>query len=481
MIQRLKFLLSDVALRDYTKLSNKEIEELTDPNIIDSNWMFFSPNTLLLEYLRNNMKEEDLRAGDGNTFTLEQFRKKMLLEYKLRNPETDAPFKSYNFRDVSPQPLILNAKQTVQDFEQFCVENLKNNLQNAYRLSTIDYDWHSIAVEIKSYCKRAENIEDMSSLVNFFYLLQDNQYQQVRDIEQQLEKQLGVAAVEMQQVILKDDETLNAVKNLLEQWNKDATPQYEDEVSESEMTEDDEAEEESTKLNFEADLYKRLKSLIRAAAIKSLDSKKKLNARQSQLYAVVSKHINDEALKRVGSLAWFVKNYASLTKGIGSNILNQIPLLYKLFRKKQLGENSSNYDLPLLKKLIEKESNKQLHADEQNLLIGFINNMLYRIYRRSSVRFNNLTHNYALAYKNWVKPVIGVDEATDYTVLDYYLISSFRHYQYGTITLSGDLMQGITEHGITDWGELSSWVLPDLEKYELKVSYRQTPRTLSTP
>lgn len=475
MIQRLKFLLSDVALREYTKLTNKEIEELTDPNRIDNNWIFFSPNTLLLEYLRNNMREEELIANDGNTFTLEQFRKKMLLEYKLRNPETDAPFKNYSFRNGIPQPLILNAKKTIQEFEQFCLENLKSILLKAYSLSTADYEWHSIAVEIKSYCKKAENVKDMVGLVNLFNSLQDNQNKQVRDIEQQLGKQLGSAAVELQQEILKDEETQSVVKNLLEQWNKDIAPQYEEEFAESEMAEDDDTEDESTKLNFEADLYKRLKSLIRSAAINKIDGKKKLSGRQAQLYAVVSKHINEDSLSKVGSLVWFVKNYASLTKGIELNVFGQMPRLYKLFRKKQLEKNSSNFDLSLLKKIIEKDSNKHLHADEQNLLIGFINNMLYQVYKRSSVRFNNLNHKYALAYKNWAKPVIGVDEATDYTVLDYYLISSFRHYQYGSITLSGDLMQGITEHGITEWKDLSDWVLPELAKYELKVSYRQTP------
>ena len=140
----------------------------------------------------------------------------------------------------------------------------------------------------------------------------------------------------------------------------------------------------------------------------------------------------------------------------------------------KLDNSSSNYDLVLLKKIIEKESNKHLHADEQCLLIGFINNMLYQIYKRSSARFNNLKHRYALAYKEWVKPVIGVDEATDFSILDYYLICSFRHYQFNSITLCGDIMQGITENGINDWNDLK-WILPELTKKELKVSYRQTP------
>ena len=72
-----------------------------------------------------------------------------------------------------------------------------------------------------------------------------------------------------------------------------------------------------------------------------------------------------------------------------------------------------------------------------------------------------------------------MDEATDYSILDYYLLYSFRHYQFNSVTLSGDIMQGITEHGIKDWNELSNWVLPELTKFELKVSYRQTPTLVS--
>lgn len=474
MIQRLKFLLSDVALRENTEMSEKDIEELTNPNTIDIKWIFFSPNTLLLEYLRNNMREEEMIANDGNTFTLEQFRKKMLLEYKLRNPETDSPFKNYSFRGESPQPLILNPVQAIHDFENFCIDNIKSILLKACSLPTSEYEWHSIAVQIKAYCKRVENINDMTALVNLFNSLQDNQNSQVKDIEQQLEKLLGSVSVETQQEILKDETTLNAIKELLEKWNRESAPQNEEDVLETEMAEDTDNEDESVKLNFEADLYKRLKALIRTVSVIQIDSKKKLSGRQAELNSVVSKHINEDSLKKVGSLAWFVKNYASLTKGIESNIFSQIPRLYKLFRKKQLDNSSSNYDLVLLKKIIEKESNKHLHADEQCLLIGFINNMLYQIYKRSSARFNNLKHRYALAYKEWVKPVIGVDEATDFSILDYYLICSFRHYQFNSITLCGDIMQGITENGINDWNDLK-WILPELTKKELKVSYRQTP------
>ena len=40
-------------------------------------------------------------------------------------------------------------------------------------------------------------------------------------------------------------------------------------------------------------------------------------------------------------------------------------------------------------------------------------------------------------------------------------------------------MQGITENGIADWDDLSKWIFPELTKYELQVSYRQTPTLLN--
>ena len=475
MIQRLKYLLSDVALREETKMTEKEIAELTDPDRVNSKWIFFSPNTLLLEYLRNNMREEDMIANDDNTFTLEQFRKKMLLEYKLRNPETDSPFKNYSFRNETPKPLILNALQTICDFEQFCVANIKEILLKAYSMPTSNFGWHSKALEIKAYCKSAESIKDINALSILFDSLQDNQSSYVKEVKQQLDKILGFVAVETQQQLQTDEVAYNTVKSLLDKWSKDSTPQDDEEISEVEMTEENELEEESTNLNFEADLYQRLKTLIRAAAVYQIDSKKKLKGQNSELYNVVSKYIKADSLERVGELVWFVKNYAFLAQGVESNIFTQIPRLYKLFRQKQLKSESSNYNTTLLKKIVEKDNNKYLHPDEQNLLIGFINNLLLSVYKRSPVRFDHLGHKYAMAYKEWGRPVIGVDEATDFSILDYYLINSFRHFKHSSVTLCGDIMQGISENGITDWDELTKWVLPNLSRCELKVSYRQTP------
>lgn len=172
----------------------------------------------------------------------------------------------------------------------------------------------------------------------------------------------------------------------------------------------------------------------------------------------------------------FVRNYASLCRGIESNIINNIPKLYNAFRKAQA--DNGVYQIELLKKLISKDGNKHLHPDEQNLVLGFINEMLHRIYKRSRIRFNNLKNKYHLAFKESVRNVIGIDEATDYSLLDYYFMVSFRHYDFSSITLCGDLMQGLNSNGISSWAKVKNFNLPGLEVKSLNISYRQLPTLL---
>lgn len=90
------------------------------------------------------------------------------------------------------------------------------------------------------------------------------------------------------------------------------------------------------------------------------------------------------------------------------------------------------------------------------------------------MRFESMHNNkYVKAYMENVKPVIVVDEATDYSLIDYYFMASFRHYEFNTMTLCGDIMQGLNNYGIESWEQLKKYILPNLKIFEFKVSYRQ--------
>lgn len=475
-IQRLKFLLSEIALNEYeAPLTQQQIERLTDPAYCDDNWIFFSPTDLLLTYLKENMASEDLKVTNKNTITLSRFRQNMLREYRLWNPDTDGPFKRLKDEDLLSQRLIIHSQKLISDFERFCVDSLTGILRTASVLNTGDYSWHKYAVVIKNYCSKIDSIKDLDGLMRLFNSLYDNERRKTKEYEEQLGAQLKEKANVALRAINADAECKELIAIMFDYWKQEGSN---DQEVEDNVMEDEEEDVMSNKLDIDVKLYQQLKALIKKVALKQIDAQQKLSKKQLELYKEVKLYIEMLDLQSIAELAWFVKNYAVLSKGIEVTIFNQIPRLYKLYRREQIQQSDGNFDSKLLKKIVMKDNNKYLHPDEQNFLLGFINGMLLGVYKKSKNRFMTMKHKYANAYKESCKPVIGVDEATDYTILDYYCIASFRHYEVSSITLCGDIMQGLNKNGIDSWEELERLVFPDLKKYELSVSYRQLPTLL---
>lgn len=478
MIQRLMFLLSYQALMEYNApLSEQQIEELTDPQERNNHWLFFSPTDMLLQYLRENMREEGLNANDRNTRTIAKFRNKAMKDYKLFNPSKDGPFKDYRISD-GEEVLIHDPGKIIRDFELFIIDYCNKTFESRCEMNTSDYIWHQDAISIKSRCKNSGNVKDIDGLMNLFNSLQENEKGKVKEWSDELREELKTAAMKLQRLILKDENVVGELKALFERWRKERLNMEEAEDEEAIVDDEEEEEVSFSKQEFETQLFQELKKLIRQLGLKKYDSKIKISKHNQEIYAIVEPVIDEEELgiEFIGSVALFVRNYASLCRGIESNLIGLLPKLYKAFRKSQV--ESELYDSALLKKIIAKDSNKHLHPDEQNLILGFINEMMHRIYKKSKTRFDNLKHKYALAFRESVRNVIGVDEATDYSLLDYYFMISFRHYTFSSITLCGDLMQGLNANGITSWDEIKKFNLPNLEVDSLNISYRQLPTLL---
>ena len=478
MIQRLMFLLSYQALVEYgAPLTETQIEILTDQKERDNHWLFFSPTDMLLQYLRDNMREEGLRANDRNTRTIAKFRNKAMRDYKLFNPSKDGPFKDYKPAQ-GEEVLILDAKKIIRDFELYIIEYCNKLLSQRCDVNTSEHIWHDDAISIKSRCKNSGKIKDIDGLMNLFNSLQENEKAKVKEWSDELRERLKTSAVKLQDSILSNEDAVESLKSLFERWRRERNG-IEESDDEDAIIDDDEDEEVAfSRQEFETQLFQELKKLIKQLGLKKHDSKIKISKHNQEILDIIKSQIDDELLDidYIGSVALFVRNYASLCRGIESNIIGIIHRLYKSFRKDHL--ESELYDTNLLKKIIGKDSNKHLHPDEQNLILGFINEMLHRIYKRSRIRFDGLKHKYSQAFKESVRNVIGIDEATDYSLLDYYFMVSFRHYEFSSITLCGDLMQGLNSNGITSWNEIRDFNLPKLEVKSLNISYRQLPTLL---
>lgn len=478
VIQRLKFLISKKALEEHdTPLTDEQMSRVSDPMTRDRNWLFFSPTEKLLMYLRQNMIGEDLRPDEDNTTILPKFSKKIVRDYMLWRPETDGPFKLLKKEKEFNATIIKDAHAAIVSLDRFCVTNLKNILTKAKDLDTSSFFWDDVAQEIKNKCGDISKIKTIEDIINLFNRLHDNENRKVQQIRNEEKGETMRVALYVKNTVLHNQEMKIAVSALFDRWDAETIVSQDDDAVEDEMDEGEDEETVSTRLDFELKLFQQVQPILRKIALRPYDSKAKLSKRQSELYALIKAVVDTQDLSRIGELAWFNKNYAFLCRGVESNLLNQIPRLYKLFRKEQIKMGTSAFDTQLLDKVQKKDGGKRIYREELEMIVGFINHILNFIHKRSRQRFESMKRNqYVEAYCSNVKYVIGVDEATDYSLIDYYFISSFQHYEFSTLTLSGDIMQGLNDHGIRSWNELTkAHILPQPDICQLNEIHRQSP------
>lgn len=132
----------------------------------------------------------------------------------------------------------------------------------------------------------------------------------------------------------------------------------------------------------------------------------------------------------------------------------------------------NHWNLVELESLINRREGKGLHPQEQSLLIGFINNLVKMVYR---VTKDPVNHTFVRAYNELTRPIIGIDEATDFCECDIYAMQSLLYHDYNSLTLCGDLMQRLTTKGITSWEPLRL-ILSNMDIVEMRTSYRQSSK-----
>lgn len=266
----------------------------------------------------------------------------------------------------------------------------------------------------------------------------------------------------------------------MNQWknsNQDTEEDDDDDDTEIEL-EDFEEKEEQTSFDFERELFTKLKSLCRKQALKKFDKNTKFSKRDRELLKLIPEVEQQNEFDQIGQTAFFKKFFERIIKGVLANVFREIPMTYKKHRREQLANKNKNWDLQILDELVKKDKNSRIHSDEQALLLHFTNSVCYSLSKGFQRQFNSLNHPYLTAFKSHCKPVIGIDEATDFSIIDLLAINSFRHPQLSSVTLSGDIMQRMTNDGLTSWEDFSS-VVSGTERKDLEVSYRQSPTLLS--
>lgn len=482
LIQRLKLLISEDDLKDYRDnhedctLTDEQIRIASDPG---HNWIFFSPTELLRQFMRDNMNYEGLTDTNNKTVVWADYLKKTLVRDKYQFAGEDYPF-DFARSSMNENPIFNGSHITIINrFIREYVIEMKKKLQVVANLKTDSYKWKFVGKRISDICKGADKVVATTSLARLMFELD-----KIRDLEMPpgIPTAKDVVAVykeQMQRISTtylaewrKDEMFYDELMEMAKSWkNNNLTEEEEEEAAEM--------DEDEILAGAENKLMSSLKTLIKRLALHTIDSKITITGRTKALYDRVKDRIKEDDYTSLAEYAFFMQYFYPIIHNWEGYLFSKITSIYKNFRREALKTGMAGWNKTLLKKIVEDGKNRPLCQQEQALLIGFINNLILSIRSVSIRRFDSLKHKFAVAYKDVCRPVIGIDEATDYTLVDYYAINSLRHYKVSSFTLTGDMMQGMRVDGVTNWMDLQRTNLfSEIEVKNLTKSYRQSPELM---
>lgn len=480
LIQRLKLLISPEELADYA-LNNDAQELSVEQNELISkeggNWIFFSPTELLKQYLKENMNYEGLQNTNQKVQVWENFLRGILRDkYQLVGDNKPFSFRKREFENT----VLIQDKQLelIQQFREFYLNELKNQLLEVSKLDFSYYDWKYIGDPVKKICEEAQKATSIREVILVLIRLSrfKNNFGQPenkpngRELGEKFNTAIRQEAITYLSQWKKDEKYYQSLLSWLDE-EEDAI----DDVEPNEDEEESNTETQSSELN----LASKLRDLLRKIVYEFTENKP-IIGKSAELKELIGNRINTERLNSLSNLAIYNKKVYPLIRNYEDYLFSNLPKAYKKFRTAELqrGDNEQ-WNLPLLKLVVGKFNNKPLHVQEQSLMLGFVNEIILSIKAVSNDRFKNLSHKYATAYFDVIRPIIGIDEATDYCLLDYYAIKSLLHYEISSLTLTGDNMQCLKGNGIFDWKQLKDRNLfAKIEVSDLKVSYRQSKELL---
>lgn len=473
LIQRIKFLVDIDAMSEYRPDLTQGQKDKLFAN--DENWMFFSPSELLKLFLKNNMLSEGLVADDNKVMVWGQHKANLIKRYGLIDTETQLPFLALRKnaeRNILPHRST-DLKKILKAFDEFY---LKFQIEKLEKIKSIDCDgyvWKNVGKSIQNYLSQQDSRINLRTLIQLYFNLQENYSNEVKSFVKDYNESLDKASAKIIVQLNEETDKKTELIELISSWkkSKENVEEEEEEIANDDLINDEEA------------LFGRIKGLIRKTALSKYDTGVKLTAKDIEFNTVLKEKIDVSSdvsnIDKIGELAYFIKYFENSTRGIVSNLVSDIPRLYKSFRKDQLKKRELKWNYSILEYIVNEDSkkNKRIHPNEQAFLLYFINSLVKRSYSVSRAKTQNVGNAYFEAYNKYSRPVIGVDEATDFHLIDLLCIHSFGDYEISSVTYSGDLMQRLTKEGIRDWKELGTFI-GFFELKELRVSYRQSPTLL---
>lgn len=491
MIHRLSYLTDRYAIKEderegYNKykLNHQQRKQLL--NAIDDNrdWMFFSPSKMLRDYLADAMKKEGLNNTHEKVWDWRSYCQKILQEYYhlLEMIGSNAPFKVC----YQKNPLFYQESDIINVFTNFYLDELRGIKAQLPKLDSAGkiYAWKSIAQGIQNRFEESGEY-DLAHLISLFNSLESVYGDDCKNILRDRNDAIRELSNEICDLLDANMQVKNDIEDIFELTDEEqgVVPDEESsEIEENEVSNNIVGKiQDFIKPLFKSKpkndkLYSGIQKWLKAFCYSKVSADKELSDEHYLIKDVLLPILGDkydDRIQKIGNLMVF-EQFAQYTRGVRVIMLNGLPARYKRFRTFLLKHKLEGCDLKLLRDIIQSKQGKELHYQEQSLLLGFINTLVKQI---KAATTKNIQHDYVEAYEYVSRPIIGIDEVTDFSICDIYAMQSLLTRDFNSLTLCGDMMQRMTSYGITSWKDLDG-VIANYREEEMKTSYRQSTKLL---
>lgn len=470
LIQRINF-LTDVTIGQYR-------DDLSDDGInnLAGNWRFFSPSRLLKQFLKNSMDSEGLNTNDQYTKVWSDYLNEVFKKYTLFNPATQNPFiKAHGFTEsVFPNDSKL-IQSLFDKLNEAVLDDIKKRLNRVIDSDIDGLSWSKKGENLKQKAKSALQKNTLEDFVKLFEDWKKSERDHVKDELEDLNEKLSRLAARIELRV--KEKAPEVYQKITDHLKERFDSRFDIEADEEEEEDFDTEETVVQSFNPQIERSRFFRRLTSAKALRKLNKgfrKRKILKDWEDDLEFAFENIE---LTEIGELTYFRSFSNNMIAGGGTAVFSRIPTVYKQIRSDIVDLlDEWGYDNEKYGALV-KKARKRIHTDEMNLILWFINQTIKNLRTKSPTTYEQLDHNYVTGFKEEVRSVIAIDEATDFSPLEIAAISSFSDPRYNSVTLSGDLMQRMTASGIDNWNALDD-LFPQAQVERLTISYRQSPTLL---
>lgn len=478
LIQRITFLTSPTIVEYKPELS--EVDKKILFNDLTS-WMFFSPSELLREYLRNAMDQEGLSADKHKVVVWDKFRSILFREFGFINPATGRPFQASTNHIRIFKGSGETVSRLIAEFESFHFQRQRSKIERMLNVDIDKVSWQSLGNSIRGAVSGFESLSSYEEWIRFYTRLKEEYREKAARISEEFRNGIQDLVDSTQAKFKRNEEQWKSFdEELHSRFEKKISSEVEDEEGEIEdVEEEEEALQGGLKYDYDVELNRLLRRLIRIGALSEYDRNTRFSKKAREDYNKVEPFIDKSFFAVIGEGALFRKYFDKLTRGVERSLMRDLSRSYKGFRRTVLltsdllTENGKRE----LAGFISAE-NKKVSEDEMELLLLCTCHTVHSLFRIDPTLFSNSAYPQIQGFRSHAKAVVAIDEATDFAPLQLACMASLSHPRFSCFTLSGDLMQRLNKNGLISWKEFTL-LHPDTEIRKINISYRQTPKLLN--